>query len=69
MKPPKADGYSDGHNRRLCYRKRSYLKRLKSVKMRVAQEGLEPPRGCPQQILSLPCLPFHHWAVVVSPDW
>ncbi len=30
---------------------------------KMAQEGLEPPRGCPQQILSLPCLPFHHWAV------
>jgi hypothetical protein len=29
----------------------------------VAQEGLEPPRGCPRQILSLLCLPFHHWAM------
>ena len=35
----------------------------KPLKIKVAQEGLEPPRGCPQQILSLPCLPFHHWAV------
>ena len=26
----------------------------------VPQEGLEPPRPCEQQILSLPRLPFHH---------
>ena len=26
----------------------------------VPREGLEPSRPCEQQILSLPCLPFHH---------
>lgn len=26
----------------------------------VPSEGLEPSRPCGQQILSLPCLPFHH---------
>ena len=29
--------------------------------------GLEPARGCPQQILSLPRLPFRHAGA--SADW
>ena len=27
----------------------------------VPKGGVEPPRGCPQRILSPPCLPFHHF--------
>jgi hypothetical protein len=26
----------------------------------VPKKGFEPPRSCEQQVLSLPCLPFHH---------
>lgn len=29
----------------------------------VPREGLEPSRPCEQQILSLPCLPFHHQGI------
>ena len=29
----------------------------------VPREGLEPSRRCRQQILSLPCLPFHHQGI------
>ena len=32
----------------------------------VPREGLEPSRPCEQQILSLPCLPFHHQGLLKS---
>lgn len=31
----------------------------------VALAGLEPARSCEQRILSPPCLPFHHRAILV----
>ena len=31
----------------------------------VPREGLEPSRRCRQQILSLPCLPFHHQGLIM----
>ncbi len=30
------------------------------------EKGFEPPRGCPQVILSHPCLPFHHSGVTIQ---
>ena len=31
--------------------------------------GLEPARGCPQQILSLPRLPFRHAGVLTNIEY
>ena len=35
-------------------------KRYVTKKFQMPAAGLEPARGCPQQILSLPRLPFRH---------
>ena len=35
----------------------------------VPREGLEPSRPCEQQILSLPCLPFHHQGLSLMGYW
>ena len=47
----------------LVWRVYSPLRSLLShLTLLVAEEGLEPSRPFEQQILSLPCLPFHHSA-------
>src|SRR5699024_3468769 len=52
----------------------SYQKNLNTAKygiqvFKLPAAGLEPARGCPQQILSLPRLPFRHAGLYLEPKF